>query len=252
MVVRRGVYHLNRFSSESFRTNISCKRDHVRRRNRYGGVMEFRLLQGFKTAGGPSIHPVSGLTGLTEVRAYWEGLRRDGGVPARTELDPRGMSGALDRVFVAERIGTGLVRIRIAGSALGDVAGLDLRGLPLSCLFRPESRVRLSTLVEKVFVGPTAVELHLEAERGVGRPSLDGRLMMLPLLDVDRSRSLMLGCFCFKGGLGRSPRRFALKWNTEEKLGAVADPSTPNKRPEADCPVAPSKPNHLRLVHSVD
>jgi hypothetical protein len=45
------------------------------------------------------------LRGPAEVRAYWEGLRRDGAIPARTDLDPRGMADVLDQVFVAERIG---------------------------------------------------------------------------------------------------------------------------------------------------
>src|SRR5690606_17239587 len=82
--------------------------------------------------------------GPAELRAYWEGLRRGGSIPCRADLDPRGMAGVLDRVFVGERIGTGLVRLRIAGTALTDIAGLEMKGLPLSALFLPEARARLA------------------------------------------------------------------------------------------------------------
>ena len=58
----------------------------------------------------------------------------------RAALDPRGMTGVLDRVFLAERIGRGVAQVRIAGSALGEIGGMDLRGLPLTVLFCAEAR----------------------------------------------------------------------------------------------------------------
>ena len=187
--------------------------------------------------------------GPAELRAYWEGLRRDGGIPCRAELDPRGMAGVLDRVFVAERIGAGLVRLRIAGMALTDIAGLEMKGLPLSVLVLPGARERLAQVVQRVLDRPQAAELELEAERGIGRPALRGRLLLLPLLSGGGGRDLVLGCLATEGETGRAPRRFAIVRALEERLllpdaaPAFAGPPAPALRPGR---------GHLRLVHSAD
>jgi hypothetical protein len=195
---------------------------------------------------------------IAEVRAYWEGLRGAGRIPARSDLDPRGMARALDHVFVAERIGTGLVRLRIAGMALTDLAGLDMKGLPLSTLFLPEARLRLAEVLERVFTLPEAADLHLEAERTIGRPALSARLLLLPLHSNGGARDLILGCLATEGEIGRAPRRFAIARAVEERLilpqmperedlpeMAFSEPAAPPPRPLSGKP-------HLRLVHSAD
>lgn len=200
------------------------------------------------------------LRGPAEVRAYWEGLRRDGAIPARTDLDPRGMADVLDQVFVAERIGTGLVRLRIAGMALADLGGIDMKGLPLSTLFVPEARLRLAEVVERVFTLPEAAELHLTAERSIGRPELVGRLLLLPLHSNGGARDLILGVLATEGEIGRAPRRFAITRAVEERLVLPAAPAPAETRSaapafaEAAAPPPrplPGKP-FLRLVHSAD
>jgi hypothetical protein len=199
---------------------------------------------------------------LQAVRAYWEGLRGPGGsLPARAAIDPRGLAPALDSVFVGERIGTGLLRLRISGMALTDIAGLDMKGLPISTLFLPESRLRLAQVIERVFTLPEVAELHLEAERTIGRPALSARLLLLPLRAVDGSQSLVLGCLATDGQVGRAPRRFAILRAVEERLvsdapvlPAAADPAPQPAFAEPPAPALrrlPGRP-HLRLVHSAD
>jgi hypothetical protein len=195
---------------------------------------------------------------LAEVRAYWEGLRGAGHIPSRKDLDPRGMARALDRVFVAERIGTGLVRLRIAGSALGEIGGMDMKGMPLSVFFVPEARLRLAEALERVFLLPAATEIHLEAERTIGRPALTGRLLLLPLVSNDGTRDLVLGCLATNGEVGRAPRRFAIARTIEERLmlpemmaepepivPAFSEPPAPAPRPIRGTP-------NLRLIYSAD
>lgn len=200
----------------------------------------------FSFPGGPRPAPLP-LRGPAELRAYWEGLRRGGSIPARADLDPRGMAGVLDRVFVGERIGAGLLRLRIAGMALADLAGLEMKGLPLSVLVLPEARERLAQVVQRVLDLPQAAELELEAERGIGRPALRGRLLLLPLRSGGGGRDLVLGCLATEGETGRAPRRFAIARAVEERLvlpeAAFAEP-----------PALPPRPGraHLRLVHSAD
>ena len=197
--------------------------------------------------------------GLGEVRAYWEGLRKDSALPTRADLDPRGMAAVLDQVFVAERIGTGLARMRIAGTALADISGIDMKGLPLSVLTVPESRLRLAEVVERVFTAPQIAELDLEAETGIGRPTLHARLLLLPLRSTNGTRDLILGCLATHGDPGRAPRRFTITRTKQERLDL---PGAPARQPAAvmafaEPPAPPisrplTGPARLRLVYSAD
>ena len=147
---------------------------------------------------------------LAEVRAYWEGLREGGALPERDRIDPRGIAGALENTFLLERVAPGIGRFRIAGMQLHDLMGMDVRGMPMSALFEPTERTRLSDGLEGVFAGPAVLELWLEAERGIGRPSLEGRMIVLPLVGMKGETDLALGCLAMVGSLGRAPRRFAI------------------------------------------
>lgn len=196
--------------------------------------------------------------GPAEVRAYWEALRRDGAIPARADLDPRGLADVLEQVFVAERIGKGLVRLRIAGMALTELAGAEMRGLPLSALFASGARAQLAEVLDRVLTLPQVAELQLAAESGIGRPALSARLLLLPLRSNAGARDLVLGCLATRGEVGRGPRHFSITRATEERLtlpclsqiaapphlSAFAEPPVP--------PLAPARPGraHLRLVHS--
>ncbi|MBK6468698.1 MAG: PAS domain-containing protein [Rhodobacter sp.] len=136
--------------------------------------MVFSFLGGRRDGGEtPAARP----RGPAEVRAYWEGLRQDGAIPTRADLDPRGMANVLDQVFVAERIGTGLVRLRIAGTGLTEIAGLDMKGLPLSALFLPEARLRLAAVLERVFT-PARSGRASSGRRAHDRPPCPGRAVV--------------------------------------------------------------------------
>ena len=100
---------------------------------------------------------------LAQVRAYWQGLRQGTALPTRDKIDPRGIAEALESTFLLERIAPGVARFRIAGLHLHDLIGLDVRGMPLSTLFDPASRKRLSDGVEAVFTSPAILEMWLEA-----------------------------------------------------------------------------------------
>jgi len=155
---------------------------------------------------------------LAEVRGYWEGLRTALTLPRRDALDPRGMAGALHCTFVAERVGAGLARFRIAGMQLNEVASAEVRGLPVSLLFTPAARPRLATALERVFTRPAVADMVLTGERGYGRPTLDARLLLLPLVSSSGTTDLCLGCLALVGDLGRPPRRFEIERAMETLL----------------------------------
>lgn len=187
--------------------------------------------------------------GLAQVRAYWEGLRSRGRLPGRAALDPRGLSGMLDRVFLAERIGQGLAQIRVAGSGLADFAGADLRGLPLSCLFAADSRPMLAHSLERVFAEPALAEIDLGSDRSK-QGQLLARLLLLPLADEGDGKTL-LGALSFAPD-ARAQCKFQILARREERMApVVVEPLTPAFAPEEQ-PRAILRRGHLSLVHFND
>lgn len=192
---------------------------------------------------------------LAEVRGYWEALRGGGLPPLRSDLDPRGMASALENSFVVERVAPGIARFRIAGMQICDLMGMDVRGMPFLSLIDPPARSDFGTALERVFSGPSILEMALEAERGIGRPALEARLLMLPLRNRAGVMSLALGCLATDGLIGRSPRRFAIARKTVTPLVTSAAgteaPALTAGLAEAPAPFVPRPvPGHpyLRLV----
>ena len=81
---------------------------------------------------------------------YWNNLA-DGGLPYRSDPDPRGLSDALRSIVLMERISTGNARIRISERYLCDVLQEDGRGLPYSLLFDGDSRSLALDILGQVF-----------------------------------------------------------------------------------------------------
>ncbi|MGA9251214.1 MAG: PAS domain-containing protein [Roseobacter sp.] len=147
-------------------------------------------------------------TPLAQVEAYWEALRGARIMPNRSEIDPRGIEQALEYSFIVERIAPGIARLRIAGSHLSDLMGMEVRGMPLTAFFAPASRRQVSDTLEEVFETPATCVMTLHSEKAVGAPPLDARLLLLPLKSDLGDVSRLLGAFVSVGDMGRSPRRF--------------------------------------------
>lgn len=207
-------------------------------------MMTLTFLERLRASRQTTPPPAPVFEGLAQVRAYWEGLRHDGRLPQRSAIDPRGLGGVLDRVFLAERFGRGLMQVRVAGSGLADFAGMDIRGLPLSVLFAPESRSQLAVTVEDVFDGPAIAELDLGSDRAAGG-GLVARLLLLPLAE-EQGALRVLGAFGFAAA---APARCKLQLRSwrEEQI-----PAPPEEI--AETPVAPPirRYGHLSLVHISD
>lgn len=166
---------------------------------------------------------------LQELRGYWEALRDHGCAPFRSQINPRGMEGALAGAFILERVAPGVARFRIAGSLIGDVVGCDARGMPLSVLFDPRGRAQLGEAVERVFAGPAMLELRLEAERGLGRPALSAQALLLPLRNEKGETDLAIGCLSLSGEPGRKARRFFTASSTVTPLQPGGGESRPRE-----------------------
>lgn len=169
-------------------------------------------MQGSAAGGGGYGMPAE----LAELRGYWEALRGPaGGVPLRSAVDPRGIAGTLACAFLADRVAPGIARFRLAGAVLHDLMGMDVRGMPMLTLIDPPSRTGFARALEVALTAPAILEMWLEAGRGIGRPALTARLLLLPLLRADGGLGLALGALALSGNIGRTPRRFAV---TRERL----------------------------------
>jgi len=174
---------------------------------------------------------------FAQIEAYWQALRpTDGALPRRADFDPRGISDLLHATMLLERISPGQVRIRLAGMALCDLLGMDLRGMPLSALIVPGARAGLSALLEQVFDRPAIAHLALSGEKGMLRPAFDGQLLLLPMRGHSGATDRALACLVTGGSMGRAPRRFDLTGATCHPV-----PGLPVTRTVTAPPPAPAR-----------
>lgn len=144
---------------------------------------------------------------LSQVEGYWDALRGDKLVPKRSDIDPRGIEHALEYAFILERIAPGVARLRIAGSHLSDLMGMEVRGMPITSFLVPASRRRFSDTMEELFETPATATVHLKAD--VGR--MTARMLLLPLKSDMGDTSRMLGCLVTHGDLAETPCRFEIQ-----------------------------------------
>ncbi|MBY5932592.1 PAS domain-containing protein [Tateyamaria omphalii] len=182
-----------------------------------------------------------GFSAISQVEAYWEGLRGARVMPKRSEIDPRGIESALEYTFVLERIAPGMARIRIAGSHLGDLMGMEVRGMPLTSLITPPCRRQIADAIEDVCQRPAVCELRMSGETTISKPQMDARLLLLPLKSDLGDVSRILGCMVAHGDIGHTPRRFNV-------VGARIRPiSAPSTAPVPVKPVAQTDTQNAKV-----
>ncbi|MBM1312368.1 PAS domain-containing protein [Sulfitobacter mediterraneus] len=206
--------------------------------------------------------PEMGFAPIAQVEAYWEALRAGRLLPKRSEVDPRGLETSLENAFILERIAPGIARIRIAGSHLGALMGMEVRGMPLTALLTPDARAILSEKIEEVCQMPAVCTLRLSADDSAGRPALEARMLLLPLKSDLGDVSRVLGCWVTQGEIGLAPRRFEMITHqtqpllTGTPLRPFLPPPAPAPRPKAPARQATPQTGvtrgHLRLVSSND
>ncbi len=97
-----------------------------------------------------ALGPNSGLSREKHLGAfvrYWESMRKLGDVPRRSDIDPRGIEPLLENALIVEKIALGLAWMRIAGSHLSDLMGMEVRGMPVSAFVEPAGREELADLL---------------------------------------------------------------------------------------------------------
>ncbi|MCP3971155.1 MAG: PAS domain-containing protein [Rhodobacteraceae bacterium] len=170
---------------------------------------------------------------ISQVDAYWEGLRDGRLMPERAEVDPRGLESALEFAFMMERVAPGVARIRVAGMHLSDLLGMEVRGMPITAFFEPKSRARVAETIDRVTDGAQVADLRLSSRGGIGRPPLTARIILAPLGNGGTGYPRMLGALQSLGSVGRAPRRFAIDQINMRRIiaaaGAYEMPSDPRQ-----------------------
>lgn len=200
---------------------------------------------------------------IHQIDSYWEGLRDGRPMPMRSEVDPRGMEGALEHALLMEMVAPGIARIRVAGVHMTDLLGMEVRGMPLTAFIEPGDRTRLQDLLSEVVESPKVAEVSLSSPGGIGRPPLNARLYLAPLAsDLDRRPRILAG-FQAQGSIGRTPRRFSIESIHKRRIVASGEmtqtPAKPSaapvsqfSEPEAEFTPAPkataAERPYLRLV----
>jgi hypothetical protein len=173
-------------------------------------------MDGFRS--GPSLSPIR------QAEAYWTALRAEksaGSVPFRSDIDPRGLENILEYSFILERIAPGIARFRLAGNHLSDIAGMEVRGMPLTSFFTTQSRAEISATLEHIFDTPAVAELRLTREKKFGRAALEARMLLLPLKSDFGDVSRVLGVLVAYGAPGTGAIRFDILGSELRALSGV-------------------------------
>ncbi|CDO58394.1 hypothetical protein BN1012_Phect180 [Candidatus Phaeomarinobacter ectocarpi] len=128
-----------------------------------------------------------------DLLAYWYRLSAGRQAPRRDEIEPRDIKRHLPEMFILELERPGVFTFRLAGTALCANYGFELRNEEFSSLWHGESRVTVTSLLERV-VGnaePVLVEFAAESMR---ERNVRFELLLLPLAASNGRLSRVLGC----------------------------------------------------------
>jgi hypothetical protein len=142
---------------------------------------------------------------LKELYDHWEGLRGSRIAPKRSEIDPRRIENVLERAFILECPDQGEVRFRIAGMALGDLMGMEVRGMPAHAIIRPEGRADFNAVIARLCATPEIADVTLSGPAGI-----QADMLLLPMMGQDLRVSRVLGCLVARSGPVCPPVRFTV------------------------------------------
>ena len=139
--------------------------------------------------------------------AYWNGVRGPDLAPRRFDIEPAKIARILSSTFMLERLDPRTYRYRLAGTAVCNIFGAELRGTNFLDGWPPDDHLSLMRRLS-VLSGRGAVGLvHLEAAPP-GRASAPFELLLLPLRHTGETLDRVLGSFVAldcPGWLGHLP-----------------------------------------------
>lgn len=102
--------------------------------------------------------------GTRRLFEYWSDLRGGRTAPYKSEVTARGIGRTLaSNTFVLENLPDGARRFRLAGSALHDIFGHEMRGMSANAMVAPDEQPRLKSLLDECLGQPTVCVLNCQA-----------------------------------------------------------------------------------------
>lgn len=182
---------------------------------------------------------------FTRLRQHWNSLRDTVHQPPKArDVQPHILGAALPFVFLVENLGGEILRLKLGGTHLCDVMGMELRGMPLRCFFAYNERPRFAAAVEPVFTGPAELDIRLQSSYSGIEPPVLARMILLPLQSASGMIDRAIGAFVTKGPLNHAPYRFEIERTDLHPLHAETAAVTPP--PHMD--MKPTKVPYLRVL----
>lgn len=181
----------------------------------------------------PAAVPSRRFSVLAAAEAYWRGLAPPGCIPHRRAVAPRDFGPSLCHIYMATIVASGVARLRFAGRDVAGIFGMEVRGMPISALFDPGSRVRVHDAIDRAVRGPAIVELPLEMRQGALRRPRSGRMSLLPLCDETGVVTRLMGAMVFDGqdrGGGRV--QVSVPTTRSFRVERLVSPNTPPAAPD--------------------
>ena len=130
----------------------------------------------------------------SELRAlygYWNRLRAGRKTPLRSDIDPRDMACDARNLFILENLGRGNIRFRLAGTAIVDAFGMELRGMNARAIMVTGSRESFTALINETLEDPGVGYARL---RNAADESGIWEVNLLPLRSDFGAIDRVIGC----------------------------------------------------------
>lgn len=131
--------------------------------------------------------------GTRALYEYWTNLSAGRHAPYRSEISAEGVGRSLaGNTFILETLGAGNTRFRLAGSALYDIFGLEMRGMSALSIMLQDDRAKLRTLIETVLATPCVGVAQVTASTP-GGVETQAEILLSPLRSDFEEMNRVLG-----------------------------------------------------------
>ena len=155
---------------------------------------------------------------LRALISYWDGLRAGRRTPYRNEVDPRDMTCDVRNLFILENLGRGNIRFRLAGTAIVEAFGMELRGMNARAIMSAASRESFTALITEALEDPGTGYARLVA---ADDPTSVWEICLLPLRSDFGMTDRIIGCLVPVSGRPRQgmlPLRFRIEHMSVEPI----------------------------------
>ena len=127
-----------------------------------------------------------------ELFGYWDALRQGRAAPERADIDPVAIRGILSDTFVLEVGEDTRFPVRLSGTRLNALFGMELRGQDFCRLWAPGERADILDMLRIVLDEAMPMTAGVVA-RPAAQPGIDLEMVLLPLRHRGRTHARILG-----------------------------------------------------------